>query len=68
MAEIAEIRKRLDALGKRRARIDADEAKLMEETEKLLREAHGVIPVSEAAKRLRIHRTTVYRVYRPHAA
>jgi DNA invertase Pin-like site-specific DNA recombinase len=68
VAEVADIRRRLDSLGRRRARIDADEAKLMAETEELLREARGIVPVSEAAKRLRIHRTTVYRVYRPHAA
>jgi DNA invertase Pin-like site-specific DNA recombinase len=68
VAEVPDIRKKLDALGRRRARIDRDERELMEDTEALLREADGVVPVAEQARRLGVHRTTIYRVYRPRAA
>lgn len=68
MPDQDDIRARLDALGRRRARIDAQEAELMEDTRKVLSDADGLVPVSESARRLRIHRTTVYRVYGPKAA
>lgn len=40
----------------------------MKDTEEALREAYGNVPVSEAADRLHLHRTTVYRVYGPQRA
>lgn len=63
-----DIRKRLSALGKRRKALAKDEADLMEDTEEALRDAYGVVPVSEAARLVDLHRTTVYRVYGPQRA
>jgi transcriptional regulator of acetoin/glycerol metabolism len=62
----AEIRRRLDALGKRRAAQAARDEELTEEVKQALRDAYGVVTVEEAAERLKMHRTTVYRVYKPH--
>lgn len=63
---VAEIRRKLDALGKRRATLDEKDEKLADEVKELLKLAYGHISVSEAADRLKMHRTTVYRVYKPH--
>jgi DNA invertase Pin-like site-specific DNA recombinase len=68
LPDAGEIRQRLDKLGKRRRKLAADEAQLMEDTEKVLRDAYEVVPVSEQARRLGIHRTTIYRVYDPQRA
>lgn len=68
MPEQDDIRKRLDALGRRRTRLDVQDRELMEETRQALADADGLVPVAESARRLRIHRTTVYRVYGPKAA
>lgn len=65
--KLAAVRAKLDALGERRQQLDADDEALMKEVEDALGEAFGLIPVTEAADRLHMHRTTVYRVYRPHA-
>lgn len=62
----SDIRRRLDALGARRARLKASEDELKEEVEEVLRDAYGIVTVEEAAQRLKLHRTTVYRVYKPH--
>lgn len=60
-----EIRARLKRLGARRERQMEHETALATEVEDALREAYGVISVAEAARILKLHRTTVYRVYRP---
>lgn len=67
MASEAEILRELDALGERRKRHDEAEEKLAKDTKKALKKAYGVVSVAEAARRCGIHRTTVYRVYSPHA-
>jgi ActR/RegA family two-component response regulator len=58
------IRKKLRDLGKRRkAQVKADE-KLTKEIRQALEEADGQLTVSEQAKLLSLHRTTLYRVYK----
>lgn len=60
------VRQKLDRIGKRRAAHQAREDKLAEDTEKVLAEAvEEGVPVTEAAKRTGLHRTTLYRVYMP---
>lgn len=66
--DAAEARAKLKALGERRAELNCDEEKLMKEVEEVLGKAYGVVTVTEAANLLGMHRTTVYRVYHPHAA
>lgn len=63
----AEIREKLRKLGERRTQQQSDRENLSTEVEEALREAYGHISVTEAAELLKIHRTTVYRVYEPHA-
>lgn len=58
------IRAKLDDLGLRREARDAGDRKLAEEIREAVAEAKGLIPATEQADRLRIHRTTFYRVYR----
>jgi DNA-binding phage protein len=60
-----DIRHELDALGKKRDQLDGDEQELMEEVREVLARAKGVVPITEAADRLHMHRTTIYRVYKP---
>lgn len=62
------LRERLSIYGQLRAAQKSDEETLMGEVEVELAQAYGIIPVSEAANLLGMHRTTVYRVYHPHAA
>jgi ActR/RegA family two-component response regulator len=57
------LRARLDDLGRKRSELTEDEMQLSEEITSVLRDAKGVIPKSEAARRLGLHRTTLYRVY-----
>lgn len=64
--DIGAIRRKLDSLGKRRERMDNQDEELAKEIEGALKDAYGHISVSEAANRLKMHRTTVYRVYKPH--
>lgn len=46
-----------------------DRKKLADDTDAALKRAVAAdVPVAEAARLLRVHRTTVYRVYPPHAA
>jgi hypothetical protein len=61
----ANIRKKLDACGARRKAHEKEGKEIETETSKLLGEAkaHPDISVTEAAGRVRLHRTTVYRVY-----
>lgn len=63
---LSDIRTELAALGERREAQDASDAQLAKEVERTLRRAYGKVPVAEAARLLRMHRTTVYRVYHPH--
>lgn len=67
-AASSEIRDELAALGARRAKLDEDEGKLADDVRAALDRAYGVVPMAEAARLLHMHRTTVYRVYAPHAA
>jgi hypothetical protein len=63
-----DIRDELKALGERRVQIHCDEKELAGEVEDVLKRAYGLVTVAEAARLLKMHRTTVYRVYHPHAA
>lgn len=63
-----DIRRKLAELGDRRQQLDQDDEELMDQVRDALAEAYGVVPVTEAATLLHMHRTTVYRVYGPHAA
>lgn len=56
----------MDALGRRSEQLDEDRDQLAKDREEVLRRGYGEVPVAEAARRLKIHRTTVYRVYAPH--
>jgi DNA-binding phage protein len=60
-----QIRAELDALGQRREALDTEDEALMDEVREVLARAEGVVPVTEAADRLKMHRTTIYRVYKP---
>lgn len=64
-ADVADIRAKLKSLGLRRDKLKLAEDVLTDEMEAVLREAYGLVPVTEAADLLGIHRTTVYRVYSP---
>lgn len=58
-----DFRAELDALGRRRAQRESDDAALTADIRRVLRECEGEISRTEAADRLGIHRTTLYRVY-----
>lgn len=58
-----DIRARLAELGERRVAHDREDAELATEIRKALKDSRGVVSKSEAADLLRIHRTTLYRVY-----
>lgn len=62
-----DIREELRELGQERNRIVADELDLAPRIEDALARAResGEVSVSEAARLLGLHRTTLYRVYRP---
>lgn len=62
----SDIRADLKELGKRRKALDKDTLKLSNDVERALKRAQGEVSVTEAAKLLGMHRTTVYRVYAPH--
>lgn len=55
----------LTDLGKRRTKHDAEGVELAKEIREALEQTEGVIPLTEAADLLGIHRTTLYRVYKP---
>lgn len=65
-SEATEIRSELRRLGSRRATQEKREAELSDDIEAALRRAYGVVSISEAARLLGLHRTSIYRVYRPH--
>jgi hypothetical protein len=62
----AEVRRKLDALGKRREKLRKMEEELAEDIVSVL---PGVkvssVPMEEAADRLGLNRTTIYQVYLP---
>lgn len=66
MASASDIRQELAALGEERLKMDKDEGELAKKVRKALGKAYGKVSVTEAANLLHIHRTTVYRVYKPH--
>lgn len=59
-------RTELAALGARRDELQKVEGVLASEVTAALGRAYGTVSVAEAARLLKIHRTTVYRVYHPH--
>lgn len=60
-----DIREELRLLGQERERLVAQETDLAPRIEDALERAQGEVSVSEAARLLGLHRTTLYRVYRP---
>lgn len=62
-----DLRARLQALGERRTKLEDEDAELAEEIRQALAEVESTPDVSkvEAAKYLKMHRTTLYRVYGP---
>lgn len=58
------VRRKLRELGKRRSQAERTDAQLTRDIQKALAEADGKISVSEQAKLLKLHRTTLYRVYK----
>lgn len=66
MATDSELRRELEALGDRRAKLDKEDAKLAKDVTRVLKRAYGRLSVAECARLLQMHRTTVYRVYHPH--
>lgn len=57
-------RRRLNALGKRRKKRNAQDEKWTEDVKQVLAEARVAgIPMEEAATRLGLNRTTLYQVY-----
>ena len=58
------VRQKLKRLGRRRAAHEQRGDALMREIRAALVEAEGVVPRTEAAALLGVHRTTLYRVYR----
>lgn len=56
----AAARKRLRALGRRRERLRKREERLAEDTATELRETRGLVPVTEAANLVGVHRTTAH--------
>lgn len=61
----AEARRKLRNIGKRRKRHDAAGDKLATDTAKVLAETRGIVSTSEAARLVKLNRSTVYQVYRP---
>jgi transcriptional regulator of acetoin/glycerol metabolism len=62
-----QLKSELAELGRRRKNLDEADEELMTEVEDALRRAYGHVSLTEAAELLNMHRTTIYRVYRPHA-
>lgn len=58
-----EVRRELRAIGRARKRLKRSEQDLHERTQKGLADARGVVPVTEAADLVDLHRTTVYQTY-----
>jgi transcriptional regulator of acetoin/glycerol metabolism len=60
-----DLRAQLQSLGERKATIDTDDHVLTAEIRSAVKDADGVVSMTEVATLLGIHRTTLYRVYRP---
>lgn len=61
---MTDIREELDELGRRRDKLDSDEESLRKDTRKALRKARGEsVPIAEAARRVKLNRSTVYELY-----
>jgi DNA invertase Pin-like site-specific DNA recombinase len=58
-----DIRNKLDRLGKERAALNERDIELSDEIRETLAAAEGIVPKAECARRLGLHRTTLYRVY-----
>lgn len=58
-----DIRDKLDRLGRERAEVTERDIELHDDIARALREAKGQVSKTEAARRLGVHRTTLYRVY-----
>lgn len=58
------LRAELDALGERREVHDNEDRELAAEIRTAVGKADGRLSKSEIANRLRLHRTTLYRVYK----
>ena len=65
--ESVDVRDRLRSLGERRAQLNSDGSSLASEISDALAAADGIVSMSEAARLLGVHRTTLYRVYLPSA-
>jgi transcriptional regulator of acetoin/glycerol metabolism len=65
MASVPEtdIRARLAELGERRQQMEDQDAELAAEIREALAAAKGHVSTTEAATLLKMHRTTIYRVY-----
>lgn len=61
--DTSDIRERLAALGVRRQHQEDQDAELATEIRVALADADGQVSKTEAAKLLKMHRTTLYRVY-----
>lgn len=61
-----ELRAELARLGARRKRLETAQDTLSDDVRDALGRAYGKVSVTEAARLLHLHRTTVYRVYEPH--
>jgi transcriptional regulator of acetoin/glycerol metabolism len=59
----SDIREELDALGERRKAHDEAGGDLTDDINAALGRARGKVSMAEAARRLGLHRTTLYRVY-----
>lgn len=64
----ADLRAELRALGRRRKSLTKQDAELAVQISDALARAEGEISKAEAADLLGLHRTTLYRVYRPRDA
>jgi transcriptional regulator of acetoin/glycerol metabolism len=61
--DLLSVQAELDALGERRKQHEEASEALTRDINSALARARGVISRAEAAKRLGLHRTTLYRVY-----
>jgi hypothetical protein len=60
----AQLRKALRRVGHRRLKLRGDQEKLRRDTERLMRQAKGKIPISQACTLAGISRSTVYDDFR----
>lgn len=58
-----QLRQRLRQIGRRRKAQQIKERQLQDDTNRMLQQARGVIPTTEAAELVGLTRSTVYEVY-----